>query len=71
MGIRLNKKKSEVDMSPTKENTITNNTTTNVERTANTAVSSNMLNQSEDDNETEDVFDYGSIKMLRRVENIN
>lgn len=55
--------------SPVKDN---NNTThPHVERTANTAVSSNLAIHSDDENAFEDVFDYGNIQMLRSIKHID
>ena len=55
--------------SPVKESK--NTATTHVERTANTAVSSNLAIQSDEDDDMQDVFNYESIGSLRRVQCIS
>lgn len=60
--------------SPTKDtmNNTGGNTTahTQVERTANTAVSSNLAILSDNEEEDQDQFDYSRVRMLRKIKSV-
>ena len=56
-----------VGESPIKESK-NNVTHTAAERTANTAVSSNLAIESDDEDDLQDVFEYDNVKTLRRVQ---
>ena len=64
--------------SPTKDTILNiNNTTggttathTHVERTANMAVSSNLAGLSDNEEDDQEVFDYGRIRMLRKIKSV-
>ena len=57
--------------SPMKEVKDNTERSTIVEKTANTAVSSQLAIQSDDEDDMQDLFDYDNIKSLRRVQCID